>query len=83
MPCDTSPFSKFTNLVTSEQELRRISGHPLPQITAKEVSSLDQMCRDFIATSPFALSLRPTRMGILMFHPVVTRPALFRCCPIP
>ncbi|AXT25697.1 pyridoxamine 5'-phosphate oxidase family protein [Ruegeria sp. AD91A] len=55
MPRNTSPFSKFSNLVTSEQELRRISGHPLPQIVAKELSSLDQMCRDFIAISPFCL----------------------------
>ncbi|WP_209832741.1 MSMEG_1061 family FMN-dependent PPOX-type flavoprotein [Ruegeria sp. HKCCE3926] len=69
MPCDTSPFSKFSNLVTSEQELRRISGHPLPQITAKEVSSLDQMCRDFIATSPFCLIASANTDGHLDVSP--------------
>ncbi|NOD62959.1 MULTISPECIES: MSMEG_1061 family FMN-dependent PPOX-type flavoprotein [unclassified Ruegeria] len=63
MAFSTSPFSKYSNFVTSEKELLQISGTPLPQIIAKELSELDQMCRDFIATSPFCLiaSANPDR----------------------
>jgi hypothetical protein len=47
--------AEFTNFVTTPEELERITGAPLPQIIAKELPALDQMCRDFIATSPFCL----------------------------
>ncbi|MBO9410362.1 MULTISPECIES: MSMEG_1061 family FMN-dependent PPOX-type flavoprotein [unclassified Ruegeria] len=47
--------TEFTNFVTTPEDLERITGAPLPQIIAKELPALDQMCRDFIATSPFCL----------------------------
>jgi hypothetical protein len=47
--------TEFTNFVTTAEQLERITGAPLPQIIAKELPALDQMCRDFIATSPFCL----------------------------
>ncbi|WP_050602103.1 MSMEG_1061 family FMN-dependent PPOX-type flavoprotein [Ruegeria sp. 6PALISEP08] len=69
MPHSPSPFSEYSNIVTSEQELRQISGHPLPQIIAKEMPSLDQMCRDFIATSPFCLIASANPDGYLDISP--------------
>lgn len=64
-----SPFSQFSNLVTSTEELERISGKPLPQIVAKEISELDQMCRDFIESSPFCLISTSSSGGFLDVSP--------------
>ncbi|UWR01535.1 pyridoxamine 5'-phosphate oxidase family protein [Ruegeria conchae] len=69
MPVDASPFSEFANLVTSEAELEQICGHPLPQIIDKELPALDQMCRDFIATSPFCLIASANPSGYLDISP--------------
>ncbi|WP_170788829.1 MSMEG_1061 family FMN-dependent PPOX-type flavoprotein [Ruegeria lacuscaerulensis] len=47
--------TEFTHFVTTAEELEQITGAPLPQIIAKELPALDQMCRDFVATSPFCI----------------------------
>ncbi len=49
------PFAQFNEYVTSADQLEGITGAPLPQIIAKELSALDQMCRDFIDRSTFCL----------------------------
>lgn len=41
--------------ITTEEALREIVAPPLPLVTDKETSSLDEICRDFIARSPFVL----------------------------
>ncbi|SDW27115.1 hypothetical protein SAMN05444358_101370 [Ruegeria halocynthiae] len=62
-------FSQFSDFVTSAEELERITGAPLPQIIAKELSALDQMCRDFIASSPFCLIASANPSGYLDISP--------------
>lgn len=69
MPATASPFSKYSNLITSADELGQICGQPLPQIIAKELPALDQMCRDFIATSPFCLIASANPRGYLDISP--------------
>jgi len=68
MSSDT-PFSQFSDFVTSAQDLERITGAPLPQIIAKEISALDQMCRNFIAASPFCLIASASPEGHLDISP--------------
>jgi hypothetical protein len=45
----------FSDVITSEEQLRAILGLPSHRVLAKHVSSLDRHCRDFIARSPFLL----------------------------
>ncbi len=45
----------FSEIVTSEAQLRETLGHPSPSVAAKIVPSLDEHCRAFIAKSPFVL----------------------------
>lgn len=47
--------TEFTHFVTTAEELEQTTGAPLPQIIAKELPALDQMCRDFVAASPFCI----------------------------
>ena len=69
MPVRNAPFSEFSNLITSDEELEQICGQPLPQIVAKELPTLDQMCRDFIATSTFCLIASANPDGYLDISP--------------
>ncbi|HXF61549.1 MAG TPA: MSMEG_1061 family FMN-dependent PPOX-type flavoprotein, partial [Caldilineaceae bacterium] len=45
----------FSEVVTSEEQLREIMGYPAQRVIDKVVSSLDEHCRAFIAKSPFLL----------------------------
>ncbi len=45
----------FSEIVTSEAQLRETLGHPSQAVAAKIVPSLDEHCRAFIAKSPFVL----------------------------
>ncbi|WP_170329228.1 MSMEG_1061 family FMN-dependent PPOX-type flavoprotein [Ruegeria arenilitoris] len=63
------PFSQYSDIVTSAEELEGITGAPLPQIIAKELTGLDQMCRDFIAASPFCLIASANPGGHLDISP--------------
>jgi PPOX class probable FMN-dependent enzyme len=47
--------SRFTNLITSEAELRELLGEPSELARRKQLAALDQHCRAFIALSPFVL----------------------------
>lgn len=63
------PFAQFTDFVTSAEQLERITGAPLPQIIAKELSALDEMCRDFIDKSTFCLIASANPDGHLDISP--------------
>ncbi len=63
------PFAQFTEYVTSAEQLEGITGAPLPQIIAKELSALDQMCRDFINRSTFCLIASANPDGYLDISP--------------
>ncbi|MBC7814588.1 MAG: pyridoxamine 5'-phosphate oxidase family protein [Burkholderiales bacterium] len=45
----------FSDVVTTEEQLREILGHPAPLTVAKAIPTLDEHCRAFIAKSPFML----------------------------
>ncbi len=44
---------KFDNIITTEQALREILGHPSEIVTRKTINYIDKNCRDFIENSPF------------------------------
>jgi PPOX class probable FMN-dependent enzyme len=48
-------ISTFRQVITGEDQLREILGHPIEMAVKKQISTLDQHCRDFIARSPFLL----------------------------
>ncbi len=45
----------FSEIVTTEEQLREVLGYPHPSTIAKIVPTLDTHCRTFIAKSPFML----------------------------
>lgn len=45
----------FTDVITSEAQLREILGTPSPLAANKAVTTLDEHCRSIIASSPFML----------------------------
>lgn len=45
----------FSDLVTTEEQLRTVMGHPAGAVVAKAIRTLDEHCRAFIARSPFVL----------------------------
>jgi len=63
------PFSRFTDFVTSAEQLEAVTGAPLPQIVAKEISALDKMCCDFIGKSTFCLIASANPNGHLDISP--------------
>jgi len=48
-------FENFAGIVTSNDEITSIIGDPMPQALAKEIDHLDDICRKFIAASPFCV----------------------------
>lgn len=47
--------SRFLDVVTSEADLREVTGSPTQRALDKTVGELDEYCRDHIARSPFLL----------------------------
>jgi len=43
----------FENIITTEEELREILGHPSEIVTRKTINYIDGNCRSFIENSPF------------------------------
>lgn len=46
---------RFSEVVTSEEQLRAFVGHPAPRAVNKEIARLDVHCRAIISRSPFVL----------------------------
>src|SRR5438309_5624703 len=55
MQGSTAGFGGFTEIVASIDELTATLGTPMPQSLAKAIDHLDEICRAFIAKSPFCL----------------------------
>lgn len=55
MSHDTDRFSGFKDIVTSLEDVRGFIGKPMPQVISKVTDKLDDVCRAFIATSPFCV----------------------------
>jgi PPOX class probable FMN-dependent enzyme len=53
MNTQVEPSSELQGVIDSIEDLRAIVGPVMPKILAKEIDHLDQICRDFIALSPF------------------------------
>lgn len=49
------PFDDLTGVVTSLEDLRGVVGPVNPKVLAKDIDALDDICRDFIALSPFCV----------------------------
>src|SRR5690606_11667014 len=43
----------FDKIITTEEELREIMGHPTEIVTRKTIDYIDEHCRGFIEKSPF------------------------------
>jgi PPOX class probable FMN-dependent enzyme len=48
-------FAGFSGIITSIDEVTDVAGIPMPQSLAKVTDRLDEICRAFIAKSPFCL----------------------------
>ena len=48
-------FANFDTIITSFDEVRSVMGEPPPPVLAKVIDRLDDVCRDFIAQSPFII----------------------------
>lgn len=46
---------EFSEIITTEAQLREIIGYPVARSVNKVIASLDEHCRAFIASSPFLL----------------------------
>jgi uncharacterized protein len=46
---------EFSQVVSTEEELREVIGAPMPRSVRKEIARLDAHCRALIAASPFVL----------------------------
>ncbi len=51
----TDRFAEFSEFVTSVDEFREVIGHPKDMVKAKVIDHLSDICREFIASSPFIL----------------------------
>ena len=55
MTSSTDKFSDFRDVVTSIEDVQSVLGEPMPQVLIKEIDHLDNICRSFIAKSPFCV----------------------------
>ena len=60
---------RFRDVVTSEDELRAVGGHPQARAVAKVVRVIDDHCRRFIAHAPFVFIASIDDEGILDVSP--------------
>lgn len=59
----------FSDVITSQSELRQLLGQPSERAVAKELDHLDQHCQTFIARSPFLLISSSNAAGHLDISP--------------
>ncbi len=48
-------MTPFQHVLTTEADIREIVGEPLERSVRKERDTIDELCRGFIARSPFLL----------------------------
>lgn len=60
---------EFTDVVTSEAQFREVIGNPSHRVLKKQVAALDDLCRSFIAKSPFLLLSSCDRSGNMDISP--------------
>lgn len=57
-------FAGFTEIVESLGDVRDVLGAPVPAVVDKVIDSIDDVCRDIIASSPFLLIASAGRDGL-------------------
>lgn len=60
---------RFEEVVTTRERLREIVGQPSPAIVAKVIDHIDDICRRFIAASPFAVIATKGADGLIEVSP--------------
>lgn len=60
---------EFADTISTRAELREVLDEPSKFVTGKEVSELDEFCRDFIARSPFILIASSDGAGSIDISP--------------
>ncbi|HUS61169.1 MAG TPA: MSMEG_1061 family FMN-dependent PPOX-type flavoprotein [Acidimicrobiales bacterium] len=69
---------EFRSTITTLDELRAVIDPPHPIVTAKDVTELDEHCRDFIARSPFVLVASADGAGRIDISPKGDPPGFVR-----
>ena len=59
----------FSDIITTEEQLREILGYPSQMAANKAVDTLDEHCRTFIASSPFMLIASSDAAGNMDISP--------------
>lgn len=73
------PFDQYSDFIDSIDQLEDLSGPPLPQIVAKELTTLDDICRDFIAASPLCIMASANPAGYVDLSPRGDPPGFVQC----
>ena len=55
MDVSTDRFAGFSDVIGSIDEVMEIIGEPISAVPTKETDHLDEICRNFIAKSPFCV----------------------------
>lgn len=74
------PFQTYGHFLSTKEDLEALSGAPLPQMLSKELSELDDICRDFIARSPMCILATANPAGHIDLSPRGDPPG-FATCP--
>jgi len=69
MPADPSPFAAFTDVIENLEQLEAHAGTAPEKVRVKEITALDDLCRQFIARSPFCLIATSDPEGVLDISP--------------
>lgn len=82
MPTNSGPAAPtpgmFSEIVTTESQLRAIIGHPSHRVLGKHIAALDENCRAFIAKSPFVLIASADGAGNMDVSPKGDPPGFVR-----
>jgi len=69
MSQDLSPFDAFTDTIDTLAELEAHAGTAPEKVLVKEISELDDLCRDFISRSPFLMIASANPDGVIDVSP--------------
>lgn len=72
-------FGNYGDFISSKEELEALSGKPLPQMLAKELDELDEICRSFIARSPMCIIATANSAGYIDLSPRGDAPGFVTC----
>jgi uncharacterized protein len=74
-----TPDARFDEVITTEQDLRKIVGPANRWFTSKILTRLDRRCREFIAASPFVVVGSTDPLGMVDLSPKGDRAGFVRC----